>query len=486
MRQDDQQPAAPLLTASPPLRQLLELEAQEDKKAKQGRGSSAAPPSRDGAIMAATRGLLGSRKQAVVRGPAMLVTAYFAFVVLLAACLGLELSRCQAKPPGRACSNPSFLRFQLDFYQVYFLALAADWLQAPYLYKLYQHYHFLEGQIAILYVCGLASTVLFGLVSSSLVDWLGRKKSSLLFSAFEAWYIHEHVERHDFPAEWIPATFARAAFWNHVLAVVAGVAAEAVASWMGLGPVAPFVAAIPLLALSGALALHNWGENYDRQRAFSRTCAGGLRCLLSDRRVLLLGTIQALFESVIFIFVFLWTPVLDPHGAPLGIVFSSFMAASLLGSSLYRIATSKRYHLQPMHLLSLAVLIVVFSLFMLTFSTSPGQESPVESFIAFLLIELACGLYFPSMSFLRRKVIPETEQAGVLNWFRVPLHLLACLGLLVLHDSDRKTGTRNMFSICSAVMVMALLAVVGLFTVVRHDAELRVPSPTGEPYAPEL
>ena len=162
------------------------------------------------------------------------------------------------------------------------------------------------------------------------------------------------------------------------------------------------------------------------------------------------------------------------------------MAASLLGSSLYRIATSKRYHLQPMHLLSLAVLIVVFSLFMLTFSTSPGQESPVESFIAFLLIELACGLYFPSMSFLRRKVIPETEQAGVLNWFRVPLHLLACLGLLVLHDSDRKTGTRNMFSICSAVMVVALLAVVGLFTVVRHDAELRVPSPTGEPCTPEL
>lgn len=450
----------------------------------------------------------------------MLVTAYLVFVVLLASCLGLELSRCRAKPPGRACSNPSFLRFQLDFYQVYFLALAADWLQAPYLYKLYQHYHFLEGQIAILYVCGLASTVLFGLVASSLVDWLGRKKScvlfsltyslccltklsldyfvllvgralgglstALLFSAFEAWYIHEHVERHDFPAEWIPATFARAAFWNHVLAVVAGVAAEAVASWMGLGPVAPFVAAIPLLALAGALALHNWGENYDRQRAFSRTCAGGLRCLLSDRRVLLLGTIQALFESVIFIFVFLWTPVLDPHGAPLGIIFSSFMAASLLGSSLYRIATSKRYHLQPMHLLSLAVLIVVFSLFMLTFSTSPGQESPVESFIAFLLIELACGLYFPSMSFLRRKVIPETEQAGVLNWFRVPLHLLACLGLLVLHDSDRKTGTRNMFSICSAVMVMALLAVVGLFTVVRHDAELQVPSTSGEPYAPEL
>ena len=66
------------------------------------------------------------------------------------------------------------------------------------------------------------------------------------------------------------------------------------------------------------------------------------------------------------------------------------------------------------------------------------------------------------------------------------LDLMDSLGLLVLHDSDRKTGTRNMFSICSAVMVVALLAVVGLFTVVRHDAELRVPSPTGEPCTPEL
>lgn len=111
----------------------------------------------------------------------MLVTASLSFVGLLVSWLGLELSRCRARPPGRACSNPSF-QFQQDFYQVYFLALATDWLQAPYLYKLYQHYHFLEGQIAILYICGLASTVLFGLVASPVVDWPGRKKSCVLSS----------------------------------------------------------------------------------------------------------------------------------------------------------------------------------------------------------------------------------------------------------------------------------------------------------------
>lgn len=88
----------------------------------------------------------------------------------------------------------------------------------------------------------------------------------LLFSAFEAWYIHAHVERHDFAAEWIPAVFARAAFRNHVLAVSADVAAENVASWMELWPVAPYVAAISLLARVRALALGNSGENYDCQQ----------------------------------------------------------------------------------------------------------------------------------------------------------------------------------------------------------------------------
>ncbi|NWR60515.1 MFSD5 protein, partial [Bucorvus abyssinicus] len=277
---------------------------------------------------------------------------------------------------------PAFRRFQRRYYRVYLPALAADWLQGPFLYKLYQHYRFLEGQIAILYVCGFAATVLFGLVSTPLVDRLGRKKScvlfsltyslccllklsrdylvlavgrvlgglstALLFSAFEAWYVHEHVERHDFPREWIAVTFSHAAFWNNVVAVAAGGVAELFAEGLGLGPVAPFMVSIPLLVLSGLSAVKTWDENYGQGRPLTKTCGDGLKCLLSDRRVLLLGTVQALFESVIYIFIFLWTPVLDPHGAPLGIVFAAFMAASALGSSLYRLALSRRYRLQPL------------------------------------------------------------------------------------------------------------------------------------------
>ncbi|KAI1892270.1 hypothetical protein AGOR_G00131620 [Albula goreensis] len=159
----------------------------------------------------------------------------------------------------------------------------------------------------------------------------------------------------------------------------------------------------------------------------------------------------------------------------------------MVGSALYRLATSARYRLQPGHLLCVAVLLAFFSFFMLTFSTAPGQPRPRESFLAFLLLELGCGLYFPAVSFLQGRVIPEERRAGVLAWFRLPLHLLACLGLLALHGEVSGTGggeagggTRHMFAGCTGMMLAALLAVVSLFTLGRNDAELRLEGTRGE------
>lgn len=478
----------------------------------------------------------------------MFVTAYLAFVALVVLCVGLELAARRLSSPqttSGTVANPAFRRFQALFLKTYLLALWADWLQGPYLYKLYRHYSFLESQIAILYVCGLASCVLFAPVAGWLPQVLGRRQTCLLFclaysvccltklsrdyfvliigrvlgglstslltSTFEAWYVHCHIDVHDFPKEWIPVTFSKAADWNHGLAVAAGLVANMFTEWLELGPVAPFLLAIPSLAACGWLVLSEWSAEeklesrggdkngpllgppnapqiyVSAQARFRRSCLEGLRSLLSDRRVMLLGGVQALFESVLYIFVFLWTPVLDPHGPPLGIVFSCLMAASMAGSTLFRLATSARYRLQPGHLLCLAVLLAFFCLFMLTFSTAPGQPRPRESFLAFLLLELACGLYFPAVSFLQGRVIPMERRAGVLAWFRLPLHLLACLGLLALHKEvsgtgggEAGSGTRHMFAGCAAMMLAALLAVVSLFTLGRNDTELRLEGTKGE------
>ena len=66
--------------------------------------------------------------------------------------------------------------FQKSFFLVYFLALLGDWLQGPYVYKLYAFYGFKESQIAVLYVAGFASSVLFGTCTGPLADMWGRRK----------------------------------------------------------------------------------------------------------------------------------------------------------------------------------------------------------------------------------------------------------------------------------------------------------------------
>lgn len=52
----------------------------------------------------------------------------------------------------------------------------------------------------------------------------------------------------------------------------------------------------------------NWTENKSLNRSvkFSKSCVNGIREIVSNRAVLLCGTLQALFEAVISIFVFLW------------------------------------------------------------------------------------------------------------------------------------------------------------------------------------
>jgi len=267
-------------------------------------------------------------------------------------------------------SNINFKSFQKSFFLVYFLALLGDWLQGPYVYKLYAFYGFKESQIAVLYVAGFASSVIFGTCTGPLADIWGRRKmaisfaviytfccltklspnfwwlfvgrifggvaTSMLFSTFESWYVYEHSERHGFPSEWIGITFSVTTFWNGIIAIIAGIISNVTAESLGYGPVAPFVVALLPLVVCGVLVVNTWQENYgDRKNNFSGSCMEGLRIIFSDSQVLLLGSCQSLLESCMYIFVFLWTPVLDTGNTPLGMVFSCFMVCIMVGSALF-------------------------------------------------------------------------------------------------------------------------------------------------------
>jgi Na+/melibiose symporter-like transporter len=69
---------------------------------------------------------------------------------------------------------------------VYLLATASDWLQGPYVYALYSDYGFVQHEIAVLFVAGFGSSMIFGSFIGGMADWGGRKRFVLLFCAIYA------------------------------------------------------------------------------------------------------------------------------------------------------------------------------------------------------------------------------------------------------------------------------------------------------------
>ena len=81
-----------------------------------------------------------------------------------------------------------------------------------------------------------------------------------------------------------------------------------------------------------------------------------------------------------------------------------------------------------------------------------------SSFIAFLALEVAIGMYFPAMSYLKSQIIPEGHRANVMNWFRVPMNIITCTALMSLNLEFFAHDKRLMFGICFILSLLGLAA----------------------------
>ena len=429
----------------------------------------------------------------------LVVAATFGFAASCAILLEL-ISRYTTT---KTNTNPQFLEFQRSYFLVYYLVVLGDWLNAPYLYKLYSSYGFLEEQIAIIYVCGYASSLVASPVANHVASKYRERRvfvaaafiysltslmklssdyttliiarifsgvaTTLLFTALKLWYYQQHVELHDFPLEWLDYTVEKTSKGNSALAVVAGLIAYVMTEVNEWGPVAPSVLSASVLCFSCALALTRWTDNPTKtaqlphnlkkssEKRLLKKLGQGLGTIARNQDLLQIGLVQALYESVLCLFVFLWTPVLDHHNPPLGVVFSSFMAGTLASGLLYKVLQP---FLSPAIALLSTLLAASAAVLFCVFSTEPTREFPVVSFVAFFVFEAISGIYFPVMRDVKRKVGLEQTDSALTTWFRIPLNLLACAGLLFLHTSSNERGTRHLFACCVFIIVLAALIAV--------------------------
>lgn len=206
----------------------------------------------------------------------------------------------------------------VTFLPVWYLCIAGDWLQGPYVYALYESYGLPRADIARLFVAGFGASLAFGTVAGSWVDSIGPKRgcqlycvlyviscatkhfngfwfllagrltggvaTSLLFCAFEAWLIRERegeLTRRRVGASQVSQqrgedlvlrrTFGLMWFGSSLVAIAAGLLGDAAVGLMPLtkvsrvfnvgGLTAPFDFAAMLLLVGLALLTATWEEN---------------------------------------------------------------------------------------------------------------------------------------------------------------------------------------------------------------------------------
>lgn len=414
--------------------------------------------------------------------------------------------------------------------------MCADWLQGPYVYALYRYYGYNISEIGVLFIVGFGSSMVFGTLVGSAADKYGRKKlclvfgllyslscltkhvhdfrvllvgrllggvsTSILFSSFESWMVHEHHAA-KYPDEWLGQTFSLCTTGNGIVAILSGVVASLVREQFG--PVAPFDVSLICLVCGSCLVAAYWPENTgDASIDLSATLANAFTKLRSDPKIVYLGVIQSFFEGAMYIFVFMWTPALEatsPFQDQLishGWIFAGFMVRAHAHRSRQQFTTARqvratrdsRFSYLGCLCLSSCVQICVLigsTLFQHFLDHSYRVErttlwmimvaggslllpAVVESHTArlasFLVFEVCVGLFWPSLGFLRSKYVPEDCRATTMNFFRIPLNLI----VVVVLANIGSLSSLQVFLLCFAVLMPALGCQLMLLRVVEHEA----------------
>eukprot|EP00668_Euglena_longa_P016668 GGOE01020956.1.p1 GENE.GGOE01020956.1~~GGOE01020956.1.p1 ORF type:complete len:457 (-),score=147.29 GGOE01020956.1:406-1776(-) len=377
-------------------------------------------------------------------------------------------------------SSGDFRRFQSRFLVVFLTMFAGDWLQGPTVYALYEYYGYSRADNGLLFIVGFGSSLLFGPFAGTLADRYGRRNiclaygviyslccitkhfrnfkvlllgrvfggiaTSIVWSGFESWMVSEH-RKNAFEDEWLGDTFSRMTIGNGIIAIPAGLVAQ-LAVWLSGGhPVAPFDVALVLLLLGSITIVCTWKENYgDSGQSALSGLQSAVECVFRDRRILLLGCIQSLFESAMYVFIFIWTPALEASGpVPHGIIFSCFMVCCSLGGTLFAFLIA-RYRI-------VAFLHFVFAISAVCLLVPMLTRSPMLLMPAFCVYEVMVGVFWPAIGTLRSDFLPENHRTTIMNLYRVPLNFLVMA--VLLHQGTMAIST--VFAICLAFQLLCIV-----------------------------
>jgi len=327
---------------------------------------------------------------------------------------------------------------------------------------------------AVLYSIGALSTrsnLLSVLLAGRVAGGLG---TSLLFSAPEAWLVGEYQQLNvTSSGNWLGETFGWAYAGDSLVAILAGQLASMTAAKQG--PTGPFTLSVLFLTIGSLLTLLTWGENTAPQQKkeaniaengaegtekSSNSIKAALEVMSKDKRILLLGAVQALFEGAMYIFVLQWPPAIKAAilssplfssaaaAVPFGGIFSCFMACCLLGSTLFGVLAKWGVQVER----SFASMLYVAAL-AISAATYFGSAHLSVLVAAFFVFEACVGMYFPSIGTLRSRYLPDAQRSVIMNLFGIPLNLIVVSVFLSINT----LGVSGALTCASAALGIASL-----------------------------
>ncbi len=236
--------------------------------------------------------------------------------------------------------------------------------------------------------------------------------SSLHHSSFDAYAIHEHAS-HGFPDDWLNQTFGYLTHMMALMAALSGVVGQS-AHYMGpLGCVGLCLAFFGVVAVYITVAWENDINTTKFNYGFISSLNQTLIALKANRHFSLLILISSLCETSISVFTYYWAPWMtslyadEKVNLPFEIIFSSFIVASMLGNYTFQMGNQQFGSIES----ALQALLASSSA---SFFLGAAFQTPLLAFLASVVVQFCMGGYWPSIGYLRGKIIMSEFRATAL------------------------------------------------------------------------
>ncbi|KAG5771250.1 hypothetical protein H9Q72_002159 [Fusarium xylarioides] len=369
-----------------------------------------------------------------------------------------------------------YYNFRNKFLWVYTLAMAAEWLQASYLYSCLKNTHKLsEPVIATLFATGFVSAGISALFVDSLANKHGKKFmcqcycvvysvscvtmisgsivllcagrvmagfcTTLLYSVFESWMTAEY-ERQGFGDRGtaLSTVYSMMAVANGFVAVGSGIVAQAAVNALG-SHTAPFLLSIVCLSLALMAITRSWAENRGTpgmSPIAETSWKASAVSLLKDPSLLILTLTMCFFEGSVNFMLYSWPQSIMSARAhewiwvnpPFGTIFSSLMGAMSLGSFVFLYASREANSVQ----LSSGAIQLSSSISASALLLTILLRDELSRFWALCLFEMCVGLYYPSMAYLKGRLVERERRGRAYGLMRVPLNAATFLCLITVSE----------------------------------------------------